>query len=195
MTEPSSAPTLDPPAVSTSPPKGRLTRVMATMVVLLAIDQLTKWIAIETLRGRPRMSFFFDTFRLVYAENTGVFLGLGQNLPEIVRFGFFTVAVGAVLVVMLFQTVRAPASDNWIVIALTLIVSGGFGNLIDRIIHDGVVIDFMNMGIGGLRTGIFNVADMCITAGVFIFLGGELVRSRRHKRDRGQAEKAVAGSR
>lgn len=193
MTEPSSAPTLDPPAASTSPPKGRLTRVMATMVVLLAIDQLTKWIAIETLRGRPRMSFFFDTFRLVYAENTGVFLGLGQNLPEIVRFGFFTVAVGAVLVVMLFQTVRAPASDNWIVIALTLIVSGGFGNLIDRIIHDGVVIDFMNMGIGGLRTGIFNVADMCITAGVFIFLGGELVRSRQHKRDREQSKEAVSG--
>ncbi len=193
MIEPSPAPTPDPSPASASPPKGRLPRVIATLLVLLAVDQLTKWIAVETLRGRPRMTFFFDTFRLVYAENTGVFLGLGQNLPEIVRFGFFTVAVGAVLVVMLFQTVRAPPSDNWIVIALTLIVAGGFGNLIDRLIHDGVVIDFMNMGIGGLRTGIFNVADMCITAGVFIFLGGELVRSRKHKRDPGQAEGSSTG--
>jgi signal peptidase II len=193
MTEPSAAPPPDPPHASASPPKGRVFRVIATMLVLLTVDQLTKWIAVETLRGRPRMTYFFDTFRLVYAENTGVFLGLGQNLPEFVRFGFFTVAVGAVLVVMLFQTVRAPPSDNWIVIALTLIVSGGFGNLIDRILHDGVVIDFMNMGIGGLRTGIFNVADMSITAGVFIFLGGEIVRSRHHKRDREKSETAVSG--
>ena len=141
MTEPSSASSPDPSPASAPPPKGRFPRVIATLVVLLTIDQLTKWIAVETLRGRPRMTFFFDTFRLVYAENTGVFLGLGQNLPEIVRFGFFTVAVGAVLVVMLFQTVRAPPSDNWIVIALPLVVCGGIFNLIFRLVHDGVVID------------------------------------------------------
>jgi len=48
----------------------------------------------------------------------------------------------------------------------TLIIAGGLGNIIDRIAYDRHVTDFMNMGISDLRTGIFNVADMYITAGV-----------------------------
>ena len=70
MSEPPPPPTPNPSPASASPPKGRLPRVIATLVVLLAVDQLTKWIAVETLRGRPRMTFFFDTFRLVYAETS-----------------------------------------------------------------------------------------------------------------------------
>jgi signal peptidase II len=40
------------------------------------------------------------------------------------------------------------------------------GNIIDRLVYDRHVTDFMNLGIGSLRTGIFNVADMCVTGGV-----------------------------
>ena len=43
------------------------------------------------------------------------------------------------------------------------------GNLIDRIMNQGAVIDFMNIGIGPIRTGVFNVADLAILAGIFIF--------------------------
>jgi len=55
--------------------------------------------------------------------------------------------------------------------------SGGLGNLLDRIMNDGRVIDFMNLGIGTLRTAIFNVADVCITTGVVLLLV-ELLRER-----------------
>ena len=51
-----------------------------------------------------------------------------------------------------------------------LIIGGGLGNLIDRILNQGAVIDFMNMGIGPIRTGVFNVADLAILAGIFIFV-------------------------
>jgi signal peptidase II len=51
-----------------------------------------------------------------------------------------------------------------------LIIGGGFGNLLDRFLNDGAVIDFMNLGLGWLRTGIFNVADMAITGGVIFLL-------------------------
>lgn len=54
-------------------------------------------------------------------------------------------------------------------------LSGGTGNLWDLVIHDGRVIDFMNVGIGSLRTGIFNVADFRITNGV-VLLAFELFR-------------------
>ena len=54
--------------------------------------------------------------------------------------------------------------------ALGLILAGGVGNLIDRVRLDGIVIDFLNLGIGGVRTGIFNVADIAITAGFLLLL-------------------------
>jgi signal peptidase II len=50
-------------------------------------------------------------------------------------------------------------------VALGLLLAGGVGNLIDRINQNGHVTDFLNVGIGPVRTGIFNVADMAIMAG------------------------------
>ena len=52
----------------------------------------------------------------------------------------------------------------------TLLLAGAVGNLIDRIRLDGLVIDFLNLGIGPLRTGIFNVADMAIMAGAVLLV-------------------------
>lgn len=49
--------------------------------------------------------------------------------------------------------------------AAALLLAGALGNLIDRVRCDGLVIDFMNLGLGPVRTGIFNVADVAITAG------------------------------
>lgn len=51
------------------------------------------------------------------------------------------------------------------VFSLALLFSGGIGNIIDRILFDRHVTDFMNLGFLNIRTGIFNVADICVTAG------------------------------
>ena len=51
------------------------------------------------------------------------------------------------------------------VFSLALLFSGGIGNIVDRILFDRHVTDFMNLGFKNLRTGIFNVADICVTAG------------------------------
>ena len=48
---------------------------------------------------------------------------------------------------------------------LVLILAGGIGNLIDRVSHQGLVTDFINLGIGPIRTGVFNVADIAVTTG------------------------------
>jgi signal peptidase II len=55
-------------------------------------------------------------------------------------------------------------------LAVVLLLAGGIGNLIDRLFHGGLVIDFLNVGIGPLRTGIFNVADVAIMAGFGILI-------------------------
>jgi signal peptidase II len=56
------------------------------------------------------------------------------------------------------------------VIAFSLIAGGGVGNLIDRILYAGGVTDFLNLGIGPVRTGVFNVADIAIMLGAGMLL-------------------------
>jgi signal peptidase II len=50
--------------------------------------------------------------------------------------------------------------------SIAFIFAGGIGNLIDRVWRDGLVTDFINLGIGPIRTGIFNVADVAVTFGI-----------------------------
>ena len=129
-------------------------------------DQVTKSMARQSLSGIGRISFFNDTFRLQYAENPGAFLSLGARIPENLRFWVFTLLVAAFLVGFSIYLIRSKRIDILQTVALALIVGGGFGNLIDRVFNEGRVVDFLNLGIGALRTGIFNVADIAITFGV-----------------------------
>ena len=55
-------------------------------------------------------------------------------------------------------------------LALALVAGGGIGNWLDRVLHDGTVTDFVSVGLGGLRTGIFNLADLAVVAGVCVLL-------------------------
>lgn len=134
--------------------------------LVVALDHLTKLLAAEHLRPAPRLSFLADTLRLQYSENSGAFLGLGAGLDPEVRFWLFTVAVGILLVVILGMLFTRDGVTRAEAAGLTLIGAGGFSNWIDRLLNHGVVIDFLNVGLGGLRTGIFNLADMAITGGV-----------------------------
>ncbi len=160
----------------------RITFVLAVISACVLIDQATKLAAKTWLAGRAPISFLGDLFRLHYAENPGAILSLGAFLPEQARFWVFVVFVGAVLAVMLVLCLgRWPLSSQE-VLGFALIVGGGSSNLVDRIRHDGLVTDFMNMGFGGLRTGIFNVADMVILAGAGLLIWWEFVVKPRRKR-------------
>jgi signal peptidase II len=140
------------------------------MVACLGLDQATKYYAFENLQYEPMKSYLGDTFRIHYATNTGAFLGLGNALPENVRFWLFNVFTGIVVSGIFVYLLLASKMKAVETIAFALLVSGGIGNLIDRVMRGGYVVDFMNMGIGKLRTGIFNIADMAIMAGIFLLL-------------------------
>jgi signal peptidase II len=151
----------------------RLTRVGTLLIVLVSAvgcDQVTKRIATQTLAPLPRQSFLGDTLRLEYAQNPGAFLGMGGDLKPGLRFWSLTVLNGALLLVLGFVLVWRWDMSRGNFAAWSLILAGGIGNLIDRVSQHGLVTDFLNMGIGPLRTGIFNVADMAITAGFTLFL-------------------------
>ena len=158
------------------------TLVMRCCVVLLLVagtvgcDGVSKHLAAEKLSGVPVQSFLADTVRLSYAENTGGFLSLGEALPGWARMALFTVATGAFLV-LLDAAAWRMGWQRWRTVALSLFVAGGFSNWVDRL-GDGKVVDFLNVGIGSVRTGIFNVADVAIMVGVALFLFAELQAAR-----------------
>lgn len=144
------------------------------LVLLIAIaatvgcDRVTKHIAATTLAEEPGRSFFADTVRLEYAENTGAFLSLGADWPRPIRTAVFGVSTAVLLVAVAVIAMRR----RWPAVALlgvALFVAGGASNLMDRI-TDGMVIDFMNVGVGSLRTGIFNVADVAIMLGAGLLM-------------------------
>lgn len=147
--------------------------------VTIGCDQGTKHAATVLLEGEPDRSYVADTLRLGYSENAGGFLSLGADLPPAVRTGVFTVATGCLLVALLALGVRQGYA-GWSALGLVLFVAGGFSNWIDRVL-DGRVIDFLNVGIGALRTGVFNVADMAIMLGAGL-LAADALRGRAHSR-------------
>ncbi len=141
-------------------------------------DQMTKQIARENLEGRPPRSYLSDTVRLVYAENPGAVLGLGGQLPPRARWLLLVVVnsvVSATIGLMLLFNSHMPPLRA---VACALLLSGAIGNLIDRVRFDGLVIDFMNVGIGPLRTGIFNVADVAISLGAILLILPQLAPSK-----------------
>ena len=148
----------------------RFSLLAAIAVASVGCDQVTKSIAQEQLTLGMMHSYLADTLRLQLAHNYGAFLSLGASLSPEWRHGLWSIGVGIVLVGMLAYALFARVMDRPTLVALSLIVAGGASNLYDRLAYGGYVIDFLNVGIGSLRTGIFNVADMGIMAGAFIML-------------------------
>ncbi|WP_413935546.1 signal peptidase II [Nitrospira sp. BLG_1] len=143
--------------------------VFLLLILCVGCDQLTKDAAHQYLVLQPLHSWFHDTIRLQYAENAGAFLSFGGDFSDgarVLLFQVFPALCLLALAMVLFLQPMSLAS----VVAWSLILSGGLSNLVDRIMNDGRVIDFMNLGIGSLRTGIFNVADVCITIGFLVLL-------------------------
>jgi signal peptidase II len=143
---------------------GRIVLILLVAGIIAWIDQVTKSIAREQLANSPPIILINDIIRVYYSENSGAMLGLGANLPPNLRFWLLSVVAGLMLIGMLVFAWRSESLDIMGVLGTGLLVGGGVSNLIDRIIS-GRVIDFMNIGIGNLRTGIFNVADVAIMIG------------------------------
>ncbi len=145
--------------------------VLFVLAATLILDQATKNWAKASLRSHDAIEYANGMFRLEYAENPGAFLGLGGGMSADLRFWIFTVLV-ALFLVFAAATLFRLQSDRFQQLGLALLVGGGLGNLWDRLLYQRVV-DFMNMGLGELRTGIFNFADFAIVVGICLMVFGQ----------------------
>lgn len=146
------------------------------MVLLLTVacDQATKRVAQSSFTDVIPYSLVGGGVELLYSENSGAFLGLGSRFHQTTRFWLFTVGVGLLLLVFVAKLLRArhlPELLGW-----SLVIGGGASNLIDRVLRDGRVIDFLRVGVGDLRTGIFNLADFAIITGLLFLFASALWR-------------------
>jgi signal peptidase II len=150
----------------------RLLLILSVLVCCAGCDRVSKNYAESRLSRTQALSFVAGSVRLQLTYNEGAFLSLGASLSRPWREAIFRGGVACMLLALLAYALFF-ASSSWSVCAASLVLAGGASNLADRFLHDGYVLDFINVGIGSLRTGIFNVADVAIMTGILTLLIGE----------------------
>lgn len=157
--------------------KNQITLTLIVLVSNILLDRITKILATYYLEGKDTIYLFYNTVILKYAENTGAFLSVGSEWPDYAKYIALIIIPILVCLYGLYYC-AFKLTDKKTVVVFVCIIGGGLGNLIDRLFNNFTVVDFLNFGIGTLRTGILNVADMSVTFGV-IYLIIEQIKGNR----------------
>ncbi|MDE0528168.1 MAG: signal peptidase II [Truepera sp.] len=152
--------------------------------VLIAADQLSKlWVKSRLPLGGEGLELGFG-FSLTYIRNTGAAFGTLRDLS--LTLGGITLdgtrllgllSASVTLVLLIFLLTRAHRLGALQVIALTLILSGAAGNMIDRL-RLGFVVDFVHFQVGRFDFPVFNLADSCVVIGAALWILHELLPKR-----------------
>ena len=136
--------------------------VFSIVLGVVALDQLTKWLAVIFLEGEASFPLWQDVFHLTFVKNPGAAFGMLSNS----RWVFMVTSTVAIIAVM-YYLIRYRPTNKWLVWALSMIVGGGIGNMIDRI-SLGYVVDFFDFT--RINFAVFNVADsfVCVGAGILM---------------------------
>ncbi len=145
----------------------RAARWFALAAAIVAADQLSKWLILEHLAGRPPRLELAPFFNLVLVFNKGAAFSFlsqaeGWQTPLLVAFALVAAVVVTVLIL------KAP-EKNLLCIGLAGILGGALGNAIDRL-RFGQVVDFLDFHALGWHWPAFNVADSAITLGAAVLI-------------------------
>lgn len=150
----------------------RLILILSVLVCCAGCDRVSKTYAEARLSRTHTLSLLAGSLRLQLSHNEGAFLSLGASLPKPWREALLRGGVACLLAGLLAYAVFFAPPSPWPIGGASLVFAGGASNLADRFLYDGYVVDFINVGLGSFRTGIFNVADVAITAGILMLLFG-----------------------
>ena len=137
--------------------------LIAIILGVIGLDQLTKWITIVNLDLNESYPLWPDVFHFTYVRNTGMAFGMMKDHRWV--FMVFSAVAIIGLAVYLF---RFRPQSRWMQVAMAFIIGGGIGNMIDRVFSEKGVIDFFDFRL--INFAVFNVADsfVCIGAGMMI---------------------------
>ena len=145
-------------------------KLIVTLVIFIVVlDQATKFVADLTLPLTVPVPVIDNFFNLTYIRNPGAAFGILAESNEFFRRAFL---IGFPLVAVAFigaMLLRLPEEEEWLITALSFVLGGAVGNLIDRIFY-GEVIDFLDFYWSMYHWPAFNVADSFISVGVVMIV-------------------------
>ena len=140
----------------------RKVSILISILLLIALDQAVKWYVVKAIPLGGMRTFIPKVVSLTYLKNSGAAFSMLENQQWF--FAIITlIAMGAAFV-YLYRHIKGSI---WLLLGLTLIISGGIGNFIDRV-HQGFVVDMFHLDV--MNFAIFNVADIYLTVGVGLLL-------------------------
>ena len=139
--------------------------IVAIVLGIVLLDQVTKILVAQTIVLYTRIPVVPSFFDLTHLRNPGAAFSLFAQAPEWFRQPFFFLVTGIAIVALSLFLHRAKDDGLFLTIAVSGVLAGAIGNLIDRIVY-GEVIDFLLFYWGTYHWPAFNVADSCITLGV-----------------------------
>jgi len=149
------------------------------IIATIAVDQISKVIVRANVTPYQESNILGSYFTLNNVENTGAFLGMGSDLHPTVKLIFLLILPVLVLGYLIYYIFKNKDMDAYGLIALCSIAGGGIANVFDRIVY-GSVTDFLHINLGGgIRTGIFNLADLSVTTGMIILLIGSFMQRKK----------------
>jgi len=154
------------------------TLLISPALAVAVLDQLTKYMVVQGLKLHSSVELIQGFLNLVHVRNRGIAFGMFHGLSSgTISYILAAVSILAIIVISCFA-VKHSNGSRIMTAALSLIVGGAAGNLIDRL-RIGEVIDFIDVYIGTYHWPAFNVADSAITMGTFLFIAGHLFNKNR----------------
>ena len=144
-------------------------RVSLIVGVIVILDQLTKWMIVQSLAVHDAVPVFESFFHITHERNTGAAFSLFAQAPASFRQPFFLLTTVAAIAMLLVFLRKVEEADWLTIAAIGGILGGAVGNFIDRVLY-GEVVDFLLVHWHGYYWPAFNVADSCITVGVICML-------------------------
>ncbi|SFB19228.1 signal peptidase II . Aspartic peptidase. MEROPS family A08 [Lentibacillus halodurans] len=154
-------------------------------LLVIAIDQLTKWVIVKTMELGEQLTVIGNFFHLTSHRNSGAAWGILQG-----QMGFFYIITIIVMIGVIYFMQKYAKENKLAAIALSLILGGAIGNFIDRLFRKEVV-DFFDFTIFGYDYPIFNIADSALVAGVILVIIVTIIDERKEKR---QNDKTAHGN-
>lgn len=153
--------------------------LIGVSMLVVALDQFTKFLVLQCLNLNEPVAVYPDLLYFTYIQNPGTAFGFMSSMETFVRIPFFLAIIISVgLIVYAYQ--RLLPREKFIArVALGVFFGGALGNFIDRILY-GKVIDFIDMRYHEYQWSVFNVADSCIALGL-VFLLAEFLWGVRQK--------------
>ena len=154
--------------------QGRLPYALL-VVAVLTVDRWTKLLIQKRFELNESISVIDGLFNITYVRNTGVAFGIFSSISSPAKSILLSVFTACAAVVVVTYSVRSPARNRLLQIALALILGGALGNLYDRLVYR-YVVDFIELYAGSYHWPSFNVADSAISIGVAL-LALEIIRN------------------